>query len=64
MISDRSSGAPNSVTSGRFGVGVVDFLALSAHYSGFPVEFSYASPSVITPVSIALINGEKTLKGV
>ena len=64
MISDRSSGAPNSVTSGRFGVGlVVDFLALSAHYSGFPVEFSYASPSVITPVSIALINGGKNPEG-
>ena len=64
MIADRSSGVPNSVTSGRFGVGlVVDFLALSARYSGFPVEFSYARPSVITPASIGLVSGAKNPAG-
>ena len=63
-ITDRSFDVPNSVTSGRFGVGlVVDFLALSGKYSGFPVEFSYASPSAIIPASIALVAGARNPAG-
>jgi len=63
-ITDRSFDVPNSVTSGRFGVGlVVDFLALSGKYSGFPVDFSYASPSAIIPASIALVAGARNSAG-
>ncbi|MBS1227770.1 MAG: pgtC [Proteobacteria bacterium] len=63
-ITDRSFDVPNSVTSGRFGVGlVVDFLALSGKYSGFPVDFSYASPSAIIPASIALVAGARNPAG-
>jgi phosphoglycerate transport regulatory protein PgtC len=63
-IADRSFDVPNSVTSGRFGVGlVVDFLALSGKYSGYPVDFSYASPSAITPASIALVAGARNPVG-
>ena len=40
-----------------------DFLALSGKYSGFPVEFTYAWPSVITPVGIGLINGARNPEG-
>lgn len=63
-ITDRSFDVPNSVTSGRFGVGlVVDFLALSGKYSGFPVDFSYASPSAVIPASIALVAGARNPAG-
>lgn len=63
-IADRSFDVPNSVTSGRFGVGlVVDFLALSGKYSGYPVDFSYASPSTVTPASIALVAGARNPAG-
>ena len=63
-ITERSFDVPNSITSGRFGLGpVVDFLALSGKYSGFPVEFTYAWPSVITPVGIGLINGARNPEG-
>jgi phosphoglycerate transport regulatory protein PgtC len=63
-ITDRSFDVPNSITSGRFGVGlVVDFLALSGKYSGFPVDFSYAWPSAITPASIALVAGASNSEG-
>jgi ABC-type Fe3+ transport system substrate-binding protein len=63
-IADRSFDVPNSVTSGRFGVGlVVDFLALSGKYSGYPVDFSYASPSAVTPASIALVAGARNPAG-
>jgi ABC-type Fe3+ transport system substrate-binding protein len=63
-IADRSFDVPNSVTSGRFGVGlVVDFLALSGKYTGYPVDFSYASPSAITPASIALVAGARNPAG-
>lgn len=63
-ITERSFDVPNSVTRGRFGVGpVVDFLALSGKYSGFPVEFAYARPSVVTPVGIGLINGGRNPEG-
>ena len=63
-IADRSFDVPNSVTSGRFGVGlVVDFLALSGKYSGYPVDFSYATPSAITPASIALVAGARNPAG-
>ncbi|WP_301101292.1 extracellular solute-binding protein [Propionivibrio sp.] len=63
-ITDRSFDVPNSITSGRFGVGlVVDFLALSGKYSGFPVDFTYAWPSAITPASIGLVTGARNSEG-
>lgn len=63
-ITERSFDVPNSIARGRFGLGpVVDFLAFSGKYSGFPVDFSYARPSVITPVSIGLINGARNETG-
>lgn len=63
-ITERSFDVPNSITRGRFGLGpVVDFLALSGKYSGFPVDFVYAWPSVITPVGIGLINGARNPEG-
>ena len=64
VITERSFDVPNSITRGRFGVGpVVDFLALSGKYTGFPVDFTYARPSVITPASIGLIKGARTSEG-
>lgn len=63
-ITERSFDVPNSITRGRFGLGpVVDFLALSGKYSGFPVDFAYAWPSVITPVGIGLIKGARNPAG-
>ena len=63
-VTERSFDVPNSITRGRFGLGlVVDFLALSGKYSGFPVDFAYAWPSVITPVGIGLINGARNPQG-
>ena len=64
MIADRSSGVPNSVVSGRFGAGlVVDFLGLSARYSGQPVDFTYARPSVVSVANIALVRGARNPAG-
>ena len=63
-ITERSFDVPNNITRGRFGLGpVVDFLALSGKYSGFPVDFAYAWPSIITPVGIGLINGAHNPEG-
>ena len=63
-ITERSFDVPNSITRGRFGLGpVVDFLALSGKYSGFPVDFAYAWPSVITPVGIGLLSGARNPEG-
>lgn len=63
-ITERSFDVPNSITRGRFGIGpVVDFLALSGRYSGFPIDFAYAWPNVITPVGIGLINGARNPEG-
>ena len=63
-ITERSFDVPNNITRGRFGLGpVVDFLALSGKYSGFPVDFAYAWPSVTTPASIGLISGSKNPDG-
>ena len=64
LIADRSSGVPNNVTSGRFGAGlVVDFLGLSARYSGLPVDFTYARPSVVSVANIALVHGARNPAG-
>ena len=63
-ITERSFDVPNSITRGRFGLGpVVDFLALSGKYSGYPVDFVYVWPSVVTPVGIGLINGARNPEG-
>lgn len=63
-ITERTFDVPDSITRGRFGLGpVVDFLALSGKYSGFPVEFTYVWPGAITPASIALISGARNPEG-
>ncbi|MCF8210246.1 MAG: extracellular solute-binding protein [Rhodoferax sp.] len=63
-ITERSFGVPNSVTRGRFGVGlVVDFLALSGKSTGFPVDFIYAWPSISTTASIGLITDGRNPRG-
>jgi ABC-type Fe3+ transport system substrate-binding protein len=63
-ITERSFDVPNNITRGRFGLGpVVDFLALSGKYSGFPVDFAYAWPNVVTPASIGLIKGARNPAG-
>ena len=63
-ITERAFDVPNSITRGRFGAGpVVDFLALSGKYSGFPVDFAYASPNVVTPAGIGLIKGARNPEG-
>ena len=63
-ITERSFDVPNNITRGRFGVGpVVDFLALSGKSSGFPVDFCYPWPNVVTPASIGLIRGARNPEG-
>ena len=63
-ITERSFDVPNNITRGRFGAGpVVDFLALSGKFSGFPVDFCYPWPNVVTPASIGLIRGARNPEG-
>lgn len=59
-ITERSFGVPDGVSSGQFGAGlVIDFFALAARNSGFPVDFVYPSVTAIVPANIALIAGAK-----
>ena len=63
-ITERTFDVPDSITRGRFGLGmVVDFLALSGKYSGFPVDFTYVWPGAVTPASIGLVNGARNPEG-
>jgi ABC-type Fe3+ transport system substrate-binding protein len=63
-ITERSFDVPNSIARGRFGLGpVVDFLAFSGKYTGYPVDFTHARPSILTPVSIGLIKGARNPAG-
>lgn len=57
-ITERSFGVPQGVNTGEFGFGlVIDFFALSAIASGFPVNFVYPSVTPIMPAGIGLIKG-------
>jgi hypothetical protein len=57
-ITERSFGVPQGVNNGEFGIGlVIDFFALSAMASEFPVDFVYPSITPIMPASIGLIKG-------
>ena len=63
-ITSRTFDAPDSITRGRFGLGpVVDFLALSGKYTGFPVDFTYIWPGAVTPASIGLVEGARNPQG-
>ena len=42
---------------------MVDFLALSGKYTGFPVDFTYIWPGAVTPASIGLIEGARNPQG-
>ena len=57
-ITERSFGVPQGVNIGEFGFGlVIDFFALSAIASGFPIDFVYPSITPIMPAGIGLIKG-------
>ncbi len=55
-FTNGSSGVPEAVISGQYGIGVVaDQRGLSVIASGHPVEFIYPNPNSITPASVAII---------
>ena len=57
-ITERSFGVPQGVNNGEFGIGlVIDFFALSAMASGYPINFTYPLATPIVPASIGLIAG-------
>lgn len=57
LITERSFGVPDGVTSGQFGYGaVLDYQALAARGAGFPVEFAYPSDTTIVPSNVAVVN--------
>ncbi|MBM3568299.1 MAG: extracellular solute-binding protein [Alphaproteobacteria bacterium] len=59
-VSDRSFGVPDAVNSGQYGVGIViDFFALSAKASGFPVDFVYPELTTIVPANIGIVANAK-----
>ena len=65
-ITERSFGVPQGVNNGEFGIGmVIDFFALSAMASGYPIGFAYPSATPITPASIGLVrNGPNPEAGI
>lgn len=55
-ITERSFGVPQGVNNGEFGIGlVIDFFALSAMASGYPIDFAYPTTTPIIPASIGLV---------
>jgi len=59
-ITERSSGVPDGVNNGQYGIGVViDFFGLAPKYSGFPVDFAYPTVTAIVPANIGLVAGGK-----
>lgn len=63
QVSDRSFGVPDAVNSGQYGLGIViDFFALSAKASGFPVDFVYPTITTIVPANVGIIAGAKDQK--
>lgn len=58
LITERSYGVPDGVTSGQFGYGIVlDYQALAARGAGFPVEFAHPSDTTIVPSNIGVVKG-------
>lgn len=56
LITERSFGVPDGVTSGQFGYGIVlDYQALASRGAGFPVEFIHPSDSTIVPSNIGIV---------
>lgn len=56
LITERSYGVPDGVTSGQFGYGVVlDYQALASRGAGFPVEFVHPSDTTIVPSNIGVV---------
>ena len=55
-VTERSFGVPDAVNSGQVGYGIViDFFALSAQASGFPVKFVYPSVTTIVPANVGVV---------
>ena len=55
-ITEKSSGVPEAVVSGEFGIGIViDYYGLTARAAGEPVEFVYPSATVFVPSGIAVL---------
>lgn len=56
LITERSFGVPDGVTSGQFGYGIVlDYQALASRGAGFPVEFIHPNDSTIVPSNIGVV---------
>lgn len=63
-VTERSFGVPQGINNGEFGLGlVIDFFALSAMASGYPVDFTYPTSTPIVPASIGLIAGGPNAEG-
>jgi phosphoglycerate transport regulatory protein PgtC len=57
-ITERSFGVPQGVNNGEYGIGlVIDFFALSAIASGYPVGFAYPPATPITPAGVGMVKG-------
>lgn len=57
MITERSFGVPDAVTSGQFGYGIVfDYQALAARGAGYPVDFAYPGDTTIVPSNIGVVS--------
>lgn len=57
-ISKRSFHVPQKVQQGESGIGVViDYYALASKAQHNPVDFSYSSPAVLLPASVAMLKG-------
>jgi phosphoglycerate transport regulatory protein PgtC len=57
-ITERSFGVPQGVNNGEYGIGlVIDFFALSAIASGYPVGFAYPAATPITPAGVGMVKG-------
>lgn len=60
LITERSTGVPDGVNSGQFGIGlVIDFYGLASKYAGLPVEFTYPTVTTVVPANIALVVGSR-----
>ncbi len=56
IITQKSSGVPEGVIAGEFGIGIViDYYGLTAKASGAPVDFAYPSSTVFVPSGIAVL---------
>ena len=59
-ITERSTGVPDGVNSGQFGIDlVIDSYGLASKYSGHPVDFVYPAVTTVVPANIALVAGSR-----